>query len=104
MPAFQFEFKTQIEWNIVLTDCGHKACRGENRALLPLVIAIWNGALQGPASHPTSIDLVGNKVRTVLRRHTLSLPRSAHTLLPLRLRPPVLMLLHRGVTKLLPLF
>lgn len=62
MPSFQFELETQIEWNIILTNCGGKACRGEKRALLPLVIEIWNGAMQGPATDPTTYDLIGNKV------------------------------------------
>jgi hypothetical protein len=66
VPCFQFEFETQIEWNIVLTDCGGKVCRGEKRALLPLVIAIWNGAMQGPGTDPTSYDLIGNKVLPTL--------------------------------------
>ena len=61
-PSFQLEFKTQIEWNIALSQCGAKDCSGSEQALLPLVVSIWNGAMQGPATKPSTVDLVGNKL------------------------------------------
>ena len=72
LASFQFEFTTEIEWNIALAHCGQKVCRGEERALFPLVVDIWNGAMQGPATNPTALDAVGNKVR---QRHAHVAPR-----------------------------
>ena len=64
LPSFQLEFKTQIEWNIALSTCGKKDCPGTEQALLPLVVSIWNGAMQGPGIDPSAVDVTTHAIPT----------------------------------------